>query len=298
MRAAGLVLLAACAAPAAQPQFDDLEDDGGKADSVASRLPVEFEDGKVIVQTDTASSSEARAIALLAEDAWQFDLASLRWSDPPALDAEPLTVLALSSSELSSRFHGIAAGAMGRTTVVVNAEEILNEPGVMAHELSHVQMTRMGGGLPHTLEEGKAVVLQRMYLHAQGVPYPSGHDAASYYETVTPAVADQAISEFMFGGESGGDVNRDERTGALVVEYLRVKAPVPFVDMLPQLADCVEVMSETPATGPAQRLARFQQAFVIEFGITFASVRSGLGSFLSNEHGAARISDTVLTSQY
>jgi hypothetical protein len=261
-------------------------------------MPVVYEDALVTVRADATSPATAKAIAQRTEDAWRFDLDQLSWSEPPTLSSEPLTVLAYSAKEIATRYPGLAAGALGGDKIFVNAEQILSVPGLLAHELSHAQSSRMGGGLPHTLEEGKAVVIQRLYTHELGDAYAGAAATATYLKALTPSAADAAITEFMFASESTGHLKEDERVGALVVEFLRVKMSIPSV--LPQIADCVELMSATSATTTSARLTRFQEAFTTEFGLSFSDLRDQLWTYLADtqDSPAQRLTGTTLTSTY
>jgi hypothetical protein len=259
--------------------------------------PILFDDGRLTVRSSVMTAAAAGELAATAERAYAFDLAQLEWSSPPELD-DSFDLVILSTQAMQSEYPGLGGGAIGDREVVFDRATTLLPafPGVLAHELSHIQMSRMGGGLPHTLEEGKAIVLQRMYLHDLGIAFPEASATEAAYLALTPATADAAIAGFMFAPEADSPIQQDERVGALLVEYARGKLASPYPEMLAQLADCVEIMSSSTAA----ELPRFDAAFVTELGMTFAQLRASFDAFVASTTGdpATRASETAVAPTY
>jgi hypothetical protein len=288
------LFLTACASPAVDVGDDpgaDLVTDGTKDDG-ASGLPVIYDNGSVSVVSDTAVANDAPRWAKMIEDVYQFDLDELKWSSPPLLSAQPLKLQALSPTLFQKLHPGTAAVAMGTGTIASSIAVLsrAGTPGVLAHEVSHIQMAREGGGLPHVFEEGKAGVLQRQYLIKLGVPV---HPAPIMLSADRQTAADR-LDGFMYQPYdiSGGQ----EPLAVLFIEYLRVG--LGYGDAMMRMAWLVETIQELKNEGWTESLPRFQRAFDVVFGMKFADARAAYLDYVQATEGnaAQRLAGTVLQS--
>jgi hypothetical protein len=264
-------------------------------------LPVYYDDGRVSVVSDVPlDDASASSFAARIADAYSFDLERLGWRNPPTLDRLPVRLEALSGPAMRQFYPGFSGAAMGTQLFVMGTPSLtVGGQGIIAHEVSHIQSAREGSGLPHWLEEGKAGVLQRLFMLARGVAFKA---PGPFSATITSAAALDILEQSSFGPATVGAASY-EPVGLMFAEFIRTRlaksgtySPDPgggdFSDAVRRFARIIErinvvkkqFLSAHPRATWTEVQAKntFEAAFKLQFAMTIDEAKAQFSAWLDD----------------
>jgi hypothetical protein len=214
-----------------------------------------YKDSFVTIKSDDPKMTQAQGKALAAtiEDAYKFDTKTEAWQNQAPLNKGSLVVEALTKAGYDKVLGGDSTGVAGVTmgpnlmAVPENLASSTNpdDHDTIAHELNHVQDFREAGKnidkIPVYEQEGKAYLMGDSYPIALGEDKkdPVLGDIGNFLTKLTSAQARDVMDNYRDGsaeGDSSRNGFRDETTGALYVEFLKLHYNGGSSDAIQKLA--------------------------------------------------------------
>jgi hypothetical protein len=255
-------------------------------------------DGRVTLVSDEAmSDSAAHAVLSEVEQAYDFDTRYQGWSRP-ALDA-PYQV-AVTTGDTMKRITGQAGGGINwdrdsfitdDTIVASDAADHAFEAFVVAHELEHMHMERLGAAEPQVpiyAFEGVACQLGDWYVdlvQTEGSAALLQNEAAGL-AGLKAADARDLFANFATDYGPAGQIYWREHLGGFFFEYIRAHV-APVADDV--LLDWGQLTLAVGAGTP------FDQAFQQAYGTTLSAAQDGFVEFMgaTEQDVHARFKGTV-----
>ena len=214
-----------------------------------------YKDSFVTIKTDDPkmTAAQGKTLAQQIEKAYDYDTKTEAWQNTQPLGKHTLVVEALTKAGYDKALGGDSTGVAGVTMgpnlvdVPENLADSTNpdDHDTIAHELNHVQDFREAGKgidkIPVYEQEGKA------YLMGDSYPIALGEDKkdpvlgqiGNYLTKLTGTQARDVMDNYRAGSAEGDPSRngfRDETTGALYVEFLKLHYNGGSSDAIQKLA--------------------------------------------------------------
>lgn len=254
----------------------------------------------VISSDEKLTKKQIRRIAAEVRDAYHVDAFE---QDAHRTPKKPIVVGVFSDKTFSQIAPPESFGVtLDRNTIALSDTIARNggnggDRAVLAHELSHLQDHRAAGKrydrVPTYLEEGKAVVLGDVYDRRRGLKNPAIAESAKALGQYTADDARQVFENFA-GNEAPelrrGNGARDERIGALFVEFLRTRLSANGHQGRSNAYAALDAAVRRVGKGQG-----FDQAFKKEFGVSLDDAKNQFLAFMKQTEGdpQARLAGTI-----
>jgi hypothetical protein len=266
-------------------RWNEGQSKGGKADLSDPRLVEVYRDAVLHVVAEQAGDApilKSRVVPEL-EDAYAFDTSYQQWGSEPAL-AKPFEA-AVATDDTMKAITGQAGGGIAwdpdsfitdRSILSTTPSDVAFEAFVVAHELEHLHMERLGASEPQVpiyAFEGIACVLGDWYVDLRRV---AGWNTwfvneAKGLAAMTGADGSDLFTNFSTSYGEGNKLYWREHVGGLFFEFVRAHVVSNPDDVLIVWGRLTLAMAKG---------ATFENAFADAYGMPLATARDQFVAFL------------------